>query len=566
MTNPNPNPNLQAQARQGQPQAIATLLNRFLQSRNIRAQVRRRDAQLLIQLTSDAPLDQQAIASQIMRGLQRLEVQGIEVVQLQARQPEATALTWRIRIPWPTPAPRSSTPAPATTAAAVTEEPPAADNSPSDQDHPTNPAPPSPAPPSPAPPSPPAGIAIAHLGSFPAPVVLPGWSFWFGWVLVAHFATVLAYAIRHQGSASGLNYGLYFASLLLGHSLRAIGQWFVLRQEVAWAKTWLEATIMGAIASSLLQLLVAAFELAHEGRTPLPLSLIFGLVTIAPIALMQWAVLRRAMDRAHLWLGAIAGITAFSILIRTIRPLYISIADGLPLLTMMATGAMMVYLLRRSPPENLHYNRITDGESRQRLLQQRQQVNGLFFLEWVGWTLLGWAVGSVIQTIVSFLGPAIMVGAVTFFQAIALKRRIDGLQNWWKNTVITAIAFPLIGGMILTTIVLLFGESILQNLGQLNYPGAGAMPFFALMGLGILVIIIGFMAVIVVQSKMLKRYGYRSHWWFYTHIAMILNMMAQVPRGSSGIFVVITLMVLVPAATIVWMLGYPKSLHRRLST
>ncbi|MGK7888516.1 MAG: hypothetical protein AB4042_04230 [Leptolyngbyaceae cyanobacterium] len=562
------NANLRDQARQGKPQAIATLLNRSLQSRNIRAQVRRQEARLLIQLTSRAPLDQQAIATQIMRGLQRLEVQGIEAVQLQARQPDATDLTWRVHIPWPD-AIRSpdNAPVPSAAAAAVEDDLPSTETQSSVNSSPNE------SPTDASPPSPPAGIAIATLSPFSSPVVLPGWSFWFGWVLVTYVCTVLAYFARYQSSSPGLDYGRYFASLLAARIIGAIGEWLMLRQEVAWAKTWLEATMIGSIASGLLQLLVTAITRATPGRTPLLLSMLLGLIVVAPIAMMQWAVLRRYIDQAYLWLGAIAGITILPQLLGLIRPLYLIGYKALPLLTYMITGAMMVYLLRRSHPEALYYNRCTDVESRQRLLRQRRKVNGLFFLEWIGWTLLGWAVGSVLQGVsaflaafvpfLSFLTIPIMIGSVTSFQAIALRRRIDGFKDWWQWSLMAIIVLPLMMGIIVWVLVLFFGQRLWLWFNQLDVPGVGMMPFFAMMGLGILGGLISITAVTIAQSTILKRYGYRSSWWLYGHLAMLICMAGQIPRGMSEFFSIISILIFIPAATMVWMLGYPKSLQSR---
>lgn len=85
-------------ARQGDPTAIARLLNRQLQSRGIRARVLRQNAHLQIVLESNQPIPQANLTRFIQTGLMRLAPQGIEQVRLIGRQRDRN-IVWQTQFP-----------------------------------------------------------------------------------------------------------------------------------------------------------------------------------------------------------------------------------------------------------------------------------------------------------------------------------------------------------------------------------------------------------------------------------------------------------------------------------
>jgi len=173
----------------GDPAAIAQLLNQSFRARNIRAAVQRRQSRLLIMLESPSMIAQQAIAPKIVQGLQTLGIQTIDSVDIALRLSGQTQSVWRVQM-------RLSV---------------AADDSAS--------APPS---------EPPNNWTIRELPAMPGPFVLPGWSFWFGWVVMSVLGSV-------AGALPDPSYEAFsfsrFLALMLGGSGTAIGQWVVLRHE-----------------------------------------------------------------------------------------------------------------------------------------------------------------------------------------------------------------------------------------------------------------------------------------------------------------------------------------------
>ncbi|HEY9836828.1 MAG TPA: hypothetical protein V6D27_08010, partial [Vampirovibrionales bacterium] len=78
--------NIVSLAKQGDPGAIAVLLNQALRIRNMTAQVVRNDNRLHILLEADRIPDREAYIAYIQDGLTRLNVRSIDSVRVYARQ------------------------------------------------------------------------------------------------------------------------------------------------------------------------------------------------------------------------------------------------------------------------------------------------------------------------------------------------------------------------------------------------------------------------------------------------------------------------------------------------
>jgi predicted aspartyl protease len=82
-------------ARQGDPVAIAALINQPLQSKGITARVTRKDACLRVLLEADQIPDQQALATYLQKNLVRLKIPLISTVELLGKQSCAATPAWR---------------------------------------------------------------------------------------------------------------------------------------------------------------------------------------------------------------------------------------------------------------------------------------------------------------------------------------------------------------------------------------------------------------------------------------------------------------------------------------
>ncbi|MBD1862823.1 MULTISPECIES: hypothetical protein [Trichocoleus] len=83
-----------AQAKQGDPQAIAQLMNRSLQSKGITAKVNRKEGSLRVLLESDQLPDQQIMIRFIDQGIAKLQVPGLETVQVYGQRSGQTMPAW----------------------------------------------------------------------------------------------------------------------------------------------------------------------------------------------------------------------------------------------------------------------------------------------------------------------------------------------------------------------------------------------------------------------------------------------------------------------------------------
>ncbi|MGD1907055.1 MAG: hypothetical protein ACFB0C_13805 [Leptolyngbyaceae cyanobacterium] len=85
---------IRQQAKSGEATAIATLLNRGLQAKPIKAQVKRQDHILLIRLLCPTAPNPKTTVGWIVQNLQKLQPEGITQVKIQARVPNAPKPAW----------------------------------------------------------------------------------------------------------------------------------------------------------------------------------------------------------------------------------------------------------------------------------------------------------------------------------------------------------------------------------------------------------------------------------------------------------------------------------------
>lgn len=581
--------NLTGRARQGDPTAIAALLNRTFKSQKIQVNARRQGSQLQILLVASSLPQRTAVVPFIIQGLKRLQPQGIETVQIYARQPNTTQMAWRTHMvlglsvappptaaePPPLPGLTPSEPPPIKSQQ-TTAKTSIAESETADADAVEPPPLPSPPPlpetslvsPATTAQPPPLRPNRAALATTTPPLVLPGWSFWFGWVVLTLISSMLT--TNWPFSMVQADWGLYLSRFLqsaIALSLVGVGQWLVLRQEVDWAKQWLEMTMIGALISSGLRMIWLPL------RSPLGDS-VFGLtvvsivittLTAAPIMVTQWLVLRQHLAKAHLWLWingiailVIALLPQWNLLWNSVLPIgwLWSVLNWPWLLRLgagMLGGATMVYLLRQSAVENLKLNRLTDLTTRRQLLRQRASINGLFFLQWASLTLAGWVMGVLLISVFG-LGLILSPTTIAGCQWILLRHNMSNSKLWIQITAITSLCcFGAVLLIILPmTLQVLYNTEALPALSILMINTA--LPAISLLWL----------AIIVAQSRVLHQQGYRATWWLLVHLGIILIIIENAVHSSSlilpGFFF---WLMLVPAATMVWLLGYPKSLRPR---
>jgi hypothetical protein len=87
-------PNLLELAKQGNPQAIAALMNRQLQPKGISAKAQIKDNCLQIMLESPQAPDQQALVAFIRKGMTTLGTKSIKRVKIYGRQTDEEVLAW----------------------------------------------------------------------------------------------------------------------------------------------------------------------------------------------------------------------------------------------------------------------------------------------------------------------------------------------------------------------------------------------------------------------------------------------------------------------------------------
>ena len=577
MTDSNHKPSLQRQARQGNPKAIAALLNRAFQPQGITVRVKRQQTQLLILLESPLPLDPEAVIGKMVKGFQRLGLQGIERLTVQARQPAATQPAWHTRVAYSsnthdaTLEPTSKTaPEPTQKETKTTTQ-----SSKTDSGQGTPPA-----------------IIVTDLADMPAPIVLPGWSFWFGWVIAISLCTGVAAVLS---ALTGYGTFAYFLRQVLTGCAIGIAQWWILRQDVSWAKAWLEATVVGVILSAIVSILSQWLIVGELTGTLFPLKITVLLLRGFPLLAAQWYVLqgqirpaasssglsdrvntptqpatttwKQSFSGGNLWPWVMGGFAVFSSLGRGFLPSGVppfALSSGLifEILGHMLSGGTMVYILRHSQADLLKLNRYTDADTRRRLLAQRERVNGLFFLAWSGLTLCGWAVGGILQAILSPLvitrifTLSVMLSTITVFQWIALRKQFYRSPEWYRKTAAIAFICPLVIGLG----ELIFGGLLLSAFGSNALPGS--MLFASFVGIGVIGMMLSLFAVIAVQSNLLKKRGYRSLNWLVVHLIILFIMVFKLSTNLGYLIPgIVALFIFAPGATMIWILGYPKLLQ-----
>jgi hypothetical protein len=83
-----------AQAKQGDPKAIAQLMNRSLQSKGITAKVNRKEGSLRVLLESEQLPDQQIMIRFVDQGITKLQVAGLQTVQVYGQKVGQTIPAW----------------------------------------------------------------------------------------------------------------------------------------------------------------------------------------------------------------------------------------------------------------------------------------------------------------------------------------------------------------------------------------------------------------------------------------------------------------------------------------
>jgi len=87
-------PDIRKLAKQGNPQALAIILNQSLQSQNITAKVNLKDDCLQIMLESPETPNQQSMVAFIRKGLIKLEIESVKTVKLYGRQTGEKSPAW----------------------------------------------------------------------------------------------------------------------------------------------------------------------------------------------------------------------------------------------------------------------------------------------------------------------------------------------------------------------------------------------------------------------------------------------------------------------------------------
>ncbi len=553
--------NLTEQARQGNPAAIATLLNRSFKSQGIQVRVLRRQAQLYIRLLAASPPAQSKVVPRIVTGLQRLKVSTIQTVQIDAQRLDAdaqaaTPIEWRTRV-------KLATSLPGSAARAESHKDTSVETAQTNQTNPkessaTNSVETLGQTPSQG--SPPVPIS-SDAESDPSSYILPGWSFWFGWVLMTSIGFTLASLLPWRYLSFSVNWLLTTVIVFVLQTICVgIGQGIVLGQEVSWAKQWIKATILGTVIAGGIQILLLVLLRA----VPFIEGLYFAiaLLTATPILYYQWQLLRQQLDRqkANLWVGIYGGMTLVIGLAQPLRLLRATPGPGwLNWAMWMISGAVMLHMLRQSRVENLKLNQAMDVLARQNLIEKRRQVNGFLFLEWAGLTFAGSLAGQLATVVLGFLiitipfSLAIFLTVVAIFQWLALKRRVPDTKNWFRDTAGTAVA----GTVLVGGVAFLLGAVGLSMIGQID--SAGAL-LLSGMGTVFLVIVLVWLAVVAVQGRVLREKGYRASWWLIGHGGIVLLLLEQLDSLQRVGLEMALWPILLPAATIVWILGYPKSL------
>ena len=86
--------NILESAKQGNPDAIAILINRTLQSKGITAKVSRKNTCLRIMLESSEAPNQSSLVELIFNGIRKLDVVGVDTLQIFGRQVDDDFPVW----------------------------------------------------------------------------------------------------------------------------------------------------------------------------------------------------------------------------------------------------------------------------------------------------------------------------------------------------------------------------------------------------------------------------------------------------------------------------------------
>ena len=185
-----------------------------------------------------------------------------------------------------------------------------------------------------------------------------GRGYWLGWFL----ASAIGYGI---GAVLGVSFAYRFFptdtfdpanGITLGVVMGAIGgyvQWIALREQIAGAGLWGLASAIGF--GLAMTALIAVDPDENSAMAGVFVAAVFGLVS----GMLQWLILRRKVPRSGWWLlanllGSLVGTIAFPIAVAISETGNWSLAIivfgmGFGAGNGAMTGAMLVWLLRRSP-------------------------------------------------------------------------------------------------------------------------------------------------------------------------------------------------------------------------
>jgi hypothetical protein len=192
-----------------------------------------------------------------------------------------------------------------------------------------------------------AGFMVIAARLAIAPQRRPGWRVWFLWLMAGAFGWGLGVYLGWFGGGEPKTLQAIPTVILAGYLGVAVGgiligvlQWLVLRRHVTGAGRWVLASL-GAVA-------VVGVVVFGVGVVNADLGWVGGVSVFGTVVgVLQWAVLRRQVPRAGWWvLASTAGWVVGMPLGDVNGPPGLGAAYGV------ITGTVLVWLLRRRPPDS----------------------------------------------------------------------------------------------------------------------------------------------------------------------------------------------------------------------
>ncbi|MEM6521287.1 MAG: hypothetical protein AAF722_18375 [Cyanobacteria bacterium P01_C01_bin.70] len=362
-------------AQQGNPQAIALLLNHALKPQGIQTTVSLQAGTLHILLEGHEPPAQATYAAVVEQGLQKLQIAAIAKAHLYSRAVGTQVFAWKRVVPLQ--ANPFST---------------AVDQNAVDQT----------ATQAPTPLQRPSPRAEAQPGE-----LQPGWGFWCGWLVMSLVGSAIAFIAMYY-FASRLDRGFAITKVLLAlltflsagsiGLFVGLGQWAIFRREARWSHAWITRTATGTFISTVIG---TFFGWYYQAVPTLPNGIMFWLLMVLPIVAFQWILLRQKLINALLWLVVPSVLCPLlGLAINFTLPAPFNMLDTVIIIHWMfygLGGELMIWLL--------HQNGLIDPELQPKntetyrlVSRRRYQFNHWFVLEWIGLTLMGWFVGRWLVT------------------------------------------------------------------------------------------------------------------------------------------------------------------------